>query len=143
MQSKIQQDRRVREHLVRLRAAGMTRAAIAQQANVSETTVGKMLRIDPEPRVYLRADTARRLLAIPHPGNPTAAGRGLVDRVLIDAAMAYLRDQGWSTVRIATAIGRSPESLRHSLKRERITATTAAAIRQLAVHTLPHDEKSE
>jgi plasmid maintenance system antidote protein VapI len=106
----------VREHMLKLRAAGGTYAAIAQAADTGAMTVHRITNAD-RPRV--QAEVARRLLAVteadirgahPAPGGTMWRLRALV-------AM------GHTCSRMAAVIGVPPATLRRIVRGEALTIT--------------------
>jgi hypothetical protein len=105
-----------REHMLKLRAAGGTYAAIAEAAGTGAMTVHRIANAD-RPRV--QAEVARRLLAITEAdirGTHPAPG-GTMWRLRSLVAM------GHTCSRMAAAIGVPPATLRRIVRGEALTIT--------------------
>jgi hypothetical protein len=104
----------VREHVLKLRAAGGTYKAIAQAADIGAMTVHRIANAD-MPRA--QAEIARRLLAVTKAdicgAHPTAGGTMWRLRALV--AM------GHTCSRMAAAIGAPPPTLRRIVRGEALT----------------------
>jgi hypothetical protein len=106
----------VREHMLKLRAAGGTYAAIAEAADTGAMTVHRIANAD-RPRV--QADIASRLLAVTEAdirGTHPAPG-GTMWRLRSLVAM------GHTCSRMAAAIGVPPATLRRIVRGEALTIT--------------------
>src|SRR5262249_40271675 len=107
----------VREHMLKLRAAGGTYAAIAEAADTGAMTVHRIANAD-RPRV--QADIASRLLAVTEAdirGTHPASG-GTMWRLRSLVAM------GHTCSRMAAAIGVPPATLRRIVRGEALTITS-------------------
>ncbi|HEX6434527.1 MAG TPA: hypothetical protein VFZ87_09800, partial [Gemmatimonadales bacterium] len=107
----------VREHLHRLRAAGLGIERIIAVSGVGSGTVRVLLygADDPGGRArQLRARTAERLLAIQVPATGPASG-ALCDATATHHQLRTLLEAGWSWTQLADLLDRDPASLRASL----------------------------
>jgi hypothetical protein len=104
----------VREHMLKLRVAGGTYAAIAQAAGTGAMTVHRIANAD---RPKVQAEIARRLLAVTEAdirGTHPAPG-GTMWRLRALVAM------GHTCTRMAAAIGAPPTTLRRIVRGEALT----------------------
>lgn len=104
----------VREHMLKLRAAGGTYAAIAEAADTGAMTVHRIANAD---RPKVQAEIARRLLAVTEAnirGTHPAPG-GTMWRLRSLVAM------GHTCSRMAAAIGAPPPTLRRIVRGEALT----------------------
>lgn len=126
----------VRQHIERLRAAGMGINRVVALSGVGSGTVRQLVYGDRagRPTLRVRAATARAVLAIPldRPASgalvPAAGARRLV---------TDLEEAGYTRQDLAAHLGRSSGSLTRSLTGRRITAATLDALDALHRHLLP------
>ncbi len=121
----------VREHLNRLRTAGVGVDRIARLANVPGSTVREII-YGSSGRMFrqVRATTAARLLAT-IPETKVRSERSTVDASDTRTLIGSLRTRGMGWHEIADELGRSASSLQRSLKRPTVTVKTAADVAQL------------
>ncbi|MGI5274700.1 hypothetical protein ACQEUU_37085 [Nonomuraea sp. CA-218870] len=115
----------VREHLLRLRAAGMSWKAIAEQTGVGTPNLVRATRPD---RVRVRAAFARKVLAA------RITTDDLPDRRRVDSTGTRRRLQaliyaGWSVQHVAECAGLGRATVFEVLRRPKVQASTARAIR--------------
>lgn len=121
----------IHEHLQSLRAAGLSSGQVAMLAGVAPATVRALhgaagqLRRD-----SVRADTARRLLAVT-PSGAVPAERATVDGRGTRRRLHALAARGWTRAELARRLGRSPSSLARSMSSPAVTARTDRDVRAL------------
>jgi len=124
---------RAREHLAALSAAGVGRRRVAELAGLSESAVGKLQHGgtgDRPPAQRVRAETERKILAV------TAEQESLGAGALVDATGARRRLQalvaiGYSQASLAARLGQLQSNFPATMTRERLTAGTVRAVREL------------
>ncbi len=124
---------RAREHLAALSAAGIGRRRAAELAGLSQSAVGKLLHGGPgdrPPAQRIRAETERKILAVR--AEPESLGAG----TLVDATGARRRLQalvavGYSQSVLASRLGQLRSNFTATMTRERLTAGTVRAVREL------------
>lgn len=130
----------VRAHIDLLRAAGLSRAAIARQAGIATSTLGRIVAGVPvrdiDPPAVIRTSTAARILAVA-PTLAAAGGGVLIPSKEARELVITLEGRGWTLPTIAAAINRSTQSLRRSLLRPNVLAGTVTALLALTVGARP------
>ncbi len=123
-----------RQHLRALSERGIGLRRAAQLSGVAYTTLATLLYGAPSaqaaPSRQIRQDTACRLLALSLDDAPPADG------ARIDATGTRRRIQalvaiGWTITGLADQLGRDVTSIRHTLRRDQVTAATAAIVAEL------------
>jgi rubrerythrin len=114
---------RAREHLLELAKLGVGRRAVAAASDVSQATLAEIKR---GTKLFIRADTERRILAI---DAGAAADHALVKAGPTWKAIAELRRMGWTKGRISQALGNQVPALQ--LRKRHVLARTELAVRQL------------
>lgn len=117
----------VREHILTLRAAGVAWKAIADRAGVG---VQNLIRACKPGRVRVRAEFARKVLAVQiHPDE--LPGWRKVDSTGTRRRLQALIYEGWSAVHIAEHAGLDRSTVFWVLRRTKVQASTARAVRQV------------
>lgn len=131
----------VRDHVRRLRDAGMGTRAIAERSGVSRSTLYNLEHGKPErgqgPPSRVTADVARRLQAVDVALRPGA----LVDSAPYAALLRMLVGNGWTKRALAERLDMNPANFSALLRRDRIRADTAERIRALAAEPSPGQQR--
>lgn len=123
-----------RQHVKALQAAGLGRARIGELAGMDQCAIWRLEHGNPKrgklPPFQIREDTADRILAV------TASLETLAAYATVDATGSRRRLQalvavGWSQRRLAARLGVDPTNMTSLMKRPRVLATRARAIREL------------
>lgn len=125
-----------REHVARLRAAGMGLKTIAKRSGVPHGGLWKLIYGKPgyQPTRRIRPDTEARLLAVradDRPDPDQLAAGALVDATGTRRRVQALVAIGWSQSEIARRLGMHPTNLGRTLTGARTTAATARAAHDL------------
>lgn len=124
----------VRQHVKRLQAAGLGRRQIGDLAGMDQSRIWRLEHGNPKkgtpPTKQLRPWTAARILAI----SPSLDVLG--DAALVDATGSHRRIQalvavGWPQARLARELGVSAANFGTMMRRPRVLASKARAIRDL------------
>lgn len=123
-----------RQHVKALQAAGLGRARIGELAGMDQAAIWRLENGNPKrgklPPFQIRKATADRILAV------TASIETLAAYATVDATGSRRRLQalvtvGWSQRRLAARLGVDPANMSSLMKRPRVLATRARAIRGL------------
>jgi hypothetical protein len=122
----------VRAHVRRLMADGLSRRRIAELADVTETTVIRLLygQADRPPSRKIRTENARALLTV-ESGREILGPTALIDGTGTRRRLQALVAQGWSRSRLAEQLGNNYQVVGRYMVRDRVTASTARAVRGL------------
>lgn len=115
-----------RKHLQELQAAGLGRRRISELSGLDQSTIRRIQ----QGRAQIRHATAERILAV------SATIEALAGTALVDATGSHRRLQalvavGWSQRRLAARLGISPANFGTMMRRPRVLASRARAIRAL------------
>jgi hypothetical protein len=123
-----------REHVQRLRAAGIGWKRVAELAGLSASTVDKLVYGAPErgmgPSKRIRHATAEKILAV-QPGLENLGDKALVDGTGTRRRLQALVASGWSQSKLAVQLGMTPANFGPLLKRTRLHADTVRAVHAL------------
>jgi lambda repressor-like predicted transcriptional regulator len=124
----------VREHLGRLRKAGIGWMRAAQLAGLAPSTVEKLLYGAPHrglgPSKLVRRATAEKLLAV-NASLEHLGGKAVVDATGTRRRLQALVAIGWSQSKLGRELDMSPQNFSAMFKRDRVHADTARAVRVL------------
>lgn len=130
----------VREHLARLRSAGVGVDRIAQIAGVPGSTVRELIYGSGGRRFKrVRRDIAERIFDT-RPATHSRSDRSTVDSTETRALIQSVYTRGVPWAMIAEGLGRSPASLRRTLQRSRVTVKTAAEVARFCSSFRSHNK---
>lgn len=112
-----------RKHLLKLSRAGVGKRAVAAASDISLTVIAE---IRQGKRTQIRANTARRILAVT---GVAAKDRALVSAATTWAKVNWMLDEGFTKASIALQLGMKKPALQ--LGRERVTVRKVAAVERL------------
>jgi integrase len=123
----------IRVHLNRLANVGIGLRHLAKLTGTSYATLSRLVWGEPcrdrPPTSRLRADTARRILAV-QPTTRRAAG-ARIDATGTRRRLQALVALGWTPAQLARHLDRTTASLRGTMARTRVTVATAEQVREL------------
>jgi hypothetical protein len=122
----------VREHVRQLMSGGLSRRRIAVLADVTDTTITRLLygQGDRPPTREIRTGSARAILGVradPDVLGPTARVDATGTRRRLQALMAL----GWSRTRLAEELGGHRDVVSRYMIRDQVTTATVRAVRAL------------
>jgi hypothetical protein len=125
---------RARQHCLGVIAAGMGPVTIARVSGVPHGAISKLLYGDytrgMAPSRRIRPETEERLLAV-HATLDNLAPAALVDATGTRRRVQALACLGWSASEVARRIGVAPTNFHRTLRKQRVHARTARAVRDL------------
>lgn len=123
-----------REHLLHLRANGISNKQAAKLAGISNSTIGYIVygrteRNNP-PSARIRPDVAAKILAV-QPGIQNMADGTRLNNIGTRRRLQALVCLGYSISRLGREIGITPSNMHKLMEADLVTARTARAVREL------------
>lgn len=119
------------DHLRRLSQRGIGLRRVAELSGLPYRSLTRLIYAtatgSPSPPRRVHTGTAQRILAVPL-NSTSPAGGARIDGVGTQRRLQALVAVGWNVSALADMLGRDTASLRRTLHRERVNASTAAAV---------------